>query len=166
VPTQHSTLTRQRLPPKKGKTVTTLNLPEPATANRISTEARPSIKRRSMRVVIDFPVSVFGQSSDGKIFAEKTKTVTVSAHGALITLKADIDSRKPILLANTKTGMQVQCRIPSRKDSKNGAFEVSLEFANPLPEFWGINFPPEDWNPAERKKATSPHRPISASAKG
>ena len=29
-----------------------------------------------------------------------------------------------------------------------------IEFMDhPSPRFWGIAFPPEDWNPAERKRA-------------
>jgi hypothetical protein len=140
-----------------------------AAANGISTansEANPASKRRSMRVVIDVPVAVFGQNSDGKIFEEKAKTVTVSAHGGLVILKTNIDPQKPALLVNTKTGGEIQCRIAHRKEIEKGLFEIGLEFEQPLPRFWGVNFPPEDWNPVDRKKATSPQKPISPSTKG
>jgi hypothetical protein len=140
-----------------------------AAANAVSSansEANPASKRRSMRVVIDVPVGVFGQNSDGKIFEEKTKTVTVSAHGCLVILKTIIDPQKPALLVNTKTGSEVQCRIAHRKEIEKGVFEIGLDFERPLPRFWGVNFPPEDWNPGDRKKATSPQRPISPITKG
>jgi hypothetical protein len=125
-----------------------------------------SDKRRSMRVVIEIPVGVFGQNLDGKIFEEQTSTATVNAHGARIFLEAVIDPQKPVLLTNTKTRMEVQCRIAYRKEIKTGRFEIGLEFTSPLPRFWGINFPPEDWDPSERKKPTSPQRPISPPKKG
>ncbi len=148
--------------------MTTLDLSEGTPTNRLSTAnegARPSNNRRSVRVTIEFCVTVFGQNSDGKIFAEKTKTVTVNAHGALVVLEAHIDPQKPALLVNTKTGTEVQCRIAHRKETEKSRFEIGLEFASPQPKFWGMNFPPEDWDPADRKKANSPHRPNSPSRK-
>jgi hypothetical protein len=125
-----------------------------------NSEANPASKRRSMRVVIDVPVTVFGQTSDGKIFEEKTKTVTVNAHGGLIVVKTNIDPQKPMLLVNTKTGSEMQCHIVFRKEIEAGLLEIGLAFERPFPRFWGINFPPEDWNPADRKKAARP-QPIS-----
>src|SRR5689334_15456737 len=61
-------------------------------------------KRRSLRVVIDFPVSVFGHDLERKIFEEQTRTITISAHGASVVLSSQIDSRRPALLINPKTG--------------------------------------------------------------
>ncbi len=132
--------------------------------NRVSTpegEATQSNKRRSSRVVIDIPVTVFGQNSDRKIVEEKSKTVIVSAHGALVVLKTNIDPQKPVLLINIKTGSKVHCRVAYRKDLANALFEIGLEFASPLPTFWGIAFPPEDWDPADRKKPVSSNKVIS-----
>src|ERR1700719_755809 len=124
-----------------------------------------SSKRRSVRVVIDIPVSVFGQDSDGKIFGEKTKTVTVNAHGALVIVKTNIDPQKPVLLQNTKTGAETQCHVAYRKEGERGLLEVGLEFEQALPRFWGINFPPEDWNPADRKRPPRSQTPISNTIK-
>jgi hypothetical protein len=62
--------------------------------------------------------------------------------------------------------MEVQCRVVYRKELEKGRFEVALEFSKPFPRFWGINFPPEDWNPAERKKAGTPSKPSSSLTKG
>ncbi|HVA94694.1 MAG TPA: PilZ domain-containing protein [Candidatus Dormibacteraeota bacterium] len=137
------------------KTVATLDLPERAMANPIRTvdeQVRQIKNRRSTRVVIDFPVTIFGQDLDGKIFVEKTKTMTVSAHGAQVRLEKDIDRQKPALLVNTKTGTEVQCRIVYRKEIPKRGFEVGIEFVDSYVKFWGMNFPPEDWNPADRKK--------------
>jgi hypothetical protein len=149
--------------------VTTLDiLPKgPAVQPRAGgVETHPSAKRRSQRVVIDVPVTVFGQSSSGKIFTENTKTVTVNAHGALVTLNVDIDPQKSALLLHAKTGTQVQCRVAYRKETKKGCFDVGLEFASPNPKLWGITFPPEDWNPADRKKAEPPTMKTVSSTKG
>ena len=127
-------------------------------------EARQPNKRRSMRVVIDIPLAVFGQNSHQETFAEKTTTVSVSASGTLIILENDIDPQKPVLLVNTRTKAEVQCRVAHRKEIEKCGLEVGLEFTAPHPKFWGITFPPEDWNPADRKKAT--YTPVSPSRRG
>jgi hypothetical protein len=144
--------------------MTTLNLREPKDASKSA--VRHGSNRRSQRVVIDFPVTLFGQAQDGKIFAESTNTQTVSAHGALVVLKKDVNTQSPALLGNPKTKMEVQCRVVHRKEIAKGKYEIGLEFSTPVPKFWGINFPPEDWDPAERKKATSPARSDPPTTKG
>ncbi|HTC65440.1 MAG TPA: PilZ domain-containing protein [Candidatus Saccharimonadales bacterium] len=145
-------------------TLTTLNLREPQGESKSAT--RYGSSRRSQRVVIDFPVTLFGKTQDGKIFAESTNTQTVSAHGALVYLKKDVSTQSPALLGNPKTQMEVQCRVVHRKEIAKDKYEIGLEFSTPVPKFWGINFPPEDWDPAERKKATSPQRSASPTKKG
>ena len=122
-------------------------------------EAAQSGKRRSLRVVIDIPVAVFGHDLDHKIFQERTTTLTVSAHGASVVLISNIDTQKPVLLVNSKTGAEAQCRIAHRKELDKGRLEIGFEFETPIPKFWAINFPPEDWNPADRKRPISPNRP-------
>jgi len=148
--------------------VTTLDIQAkaPVSQPRASgADSNPAAKRRSQRVVIDIPVTIFGKSADGKIITENTKTVTVNAHGALVTLNFDVDPQKSALLVHSKTGTQVQCRVAYRKETKKGCFDVGLEFAIPDPKFWGITFPPEDWNPADRKKAPPSANPVVAPVK-
>lgn len=132
----------------------------------VKSEANPPNKRRSLRVVIDVPISVFGQNAAGKIFEEKTRTITVSDHGGLIFLKADVDPERPTLLVNPKTGAEIQCRIAHRKEVEKGLFQIGVEFATPLPRFWGVNFPPEDWNPSERKQHTVSRIPSPTLSEG
>ena len=135
--------------------MTILNHGERSTANPSSAaneESHPSNNRRSKRVVIDFPVTIFGQTSDGRIFAEQTKTVTVSAHGGLVILETDIDRQKPVLLENIKSRTEVHCRIVYRKEIGEKRFEIGLEFENPLPRFWGMTFPPIIGTPRSARK--------------
>jgi hypothetical protein len=133
--------------------------------NNSDNESRAASKRRSSRVVIDIPVTVFGQGSDRKMFHEQTKTITVSAHGALVSLKSKIDSVRPVLIVNPRTQLEAQCRVAYRKDLASGVVEIGLEFSTSLPKFWGIHFPPEDWDPAERKRPASVQRPPLAPVK-
>src|SRR6185437_6537833 len=94
--------------------MTILNLRESCGAKKTAT--RNGSSRRSQRVVITCPVTLFGQSMDGRIFSEETNTQTVSPHGALVFLKKDVNTQKPALLGNPKTKMEVQCRVVHRKE--------------------------------------------------
>jgi len=46
------------------------------------------IQRRSQRVMLKVSVVVLSQGADDKIISEETRTITVSAHGAMIVLTA------------------------------------------------------------------------------
>jgi hypothetical protein len=118
----------------------------------------PVIKRRSSRVAIDMPVVVFGQQVNGKVFREETRTTVVNAHGALIILSAEVDIKPSVLLVNQISKMEAQCRVISQKETERGKSELGVEFVAPQPRFWGIAFPPEDWNNADRKMPESQSR--------
>lgn len=106
-------------------------------------------------MAIDMPVEIFGQSANGKVFREETRTLVVNAHGALLVMTPVPEIKPSILLVNKKTRSEVQCRVIFQKETEKGKAELSVEFVNPQPRFWGIAFPPEDWNNADRKKPPS-----------
>jgi hypothetical protein len=101
------------------------------------------------------PVEVFGQQANGKVFREETRTTIVNAHGALLILPANIEIKPSVLLINKTTKSEVQCRVISQKETDKGKAELGVEFVSPQPRFWGIAFPPDDWNNADRKKPGS-----------
>ena len=111
----------------------------------------PTIKRRSSRVAIAMPVEVFGQQANGKVFREETRTTVVNAHGALLVLSSAVEIKASVLLINKKTNLEAQCRVISYVKTEKSKAELGVEFVNPQPRFWGIAFPPEDWNNADRK---------------
>jgi len=122
---------------------------------------RPSnspVRRRSSRVSIAIPVEIFGQAANGKMFREEICTTAVNAHGALLVLPSRIEIKPSILLINKNTSIEVQCRVIYQKDAEKGKAELGVEFVAPQPRFWGIAFPPEDWNNADRKKPVAHSR--------
>lgn len=106
-------------------------------------------------MAIDMPVEIFGQASNGKVFREETRTIVVNAHGALLVMTSFPVIKPSVLLVNKRTRMEVQCRVLFQKETEEGNGELSVEFVDPQPRFWGIAFPPEDWNNADRKKPPS-----------
>ena len=103
-------------------------------------------QRRSARVLIDVPVVICGKSGDKRTFREETFTVTVSAHGALLMLAANVSLGQKIVLINPSNSDERECRIAYRGPIHAGLSQVAVEFNKPSPEFWPINPVPPDWN--------------------
>ncbi|MGD0957006.1 MAG: PilZ domain-containing protein [Candidatus Acidiferrales bacterium] len=120
--------------------------------------ADTSDRRRSHRVNITMPILVRGKV-DGQNFQEQTATVSVNAHGGMIRLVAKVVRTQHISLINPKTTEEMPCTVTFLGQKENGKTEVGVEFVEPSPLFWRIAFPPEDWDPSERKRPVSPRPP-------
>lgn len=104
-------------------------------------------RRRSMRVMLSVTVIVRGKNRDGKtFFDEETKTLVVNAHGALIHLRSEVVADQKITLTHKGTQESETCRIVYVGRMQGGKAQVGIEFDKPAPKFWGISFPPDDWN--------------------
>jgi hypothetical protein len=116
-------------------------------------------RRRSQRVQIVMHVLVRGVSA-GQKFEEDASTVMVNANGCMLMLKTAVVKAQQVSLVNPATTEELPCRVVFLGRRAEGKTEVGLEFAEASPLFWRINFPPEDWNAAERKRPDAPsHRP-------
>jgi hypothetical protein len=102
-------------------------------------------RRRSMRVLLSVPILVSGKTADGKDFKEDARTLVVNAHGALVALDADLATDQEIEVANKATRKSVTCRVVHVGNAQSGKAQMGIEFVKPLPSFWQIDFPPEDW---------------------
>lgn len=109
-------------------------------------------RRRSHRVVIAIPVLVRGSDAGGQLFLEETTTITVSAQGCLISLAAEVCRDAPLTIVNIRTNEEVPCRVLYLGNKQNNEIEVGVAFAVSSPQFWNITFPPDDWDPSERKR--------------
>jgi PilZ domain-containing protein len=102
-------------------------------------------KRRSQRVDLNVPVVVHRHPSEGPQFYESTETLVVSAHGALMALTGKVAPRQRLLVQNTGSGEQQECRVVYVKKELTGPPKVAVEFTRSAPSFWHIAFPPADW---------------------
>jgi hypothetical protein len=104
--------------------------------------------RRTQRVQIAMPVLVRGRQ-----FEEATSTVAVNAHGCLVMLKTPVLREDLVSLVNPKTAEELPSRVVSLGKPEEGKIPVGIEFGEPSPLFWKINFPPDDWvTSVERKR--------------
>ena len=108
-------------------------------------------RRRSHRVQISMPILVRGGQGLKK-FQEETRTISVSAHGCLMRLAAPVERAQEISLINPKTAEELPCTVTFVGQKEGGKMEVGAEFAEASPLFWRIAFPPENWDPSERKR--------------
>jgi PilZ domain len=100
--------------------------------------------RRSQRVELNVPVVVYRASGQGPQFYENTKTLVVSAHGALITLTDLVAPKQKLLVQNPRSGEHLECRVISGNKQQIAPPQVAFEFLQPAPSFWHVTFPPAD----------------------
>ena len=126
----------------------------------VSSQESGAERRRSHRVQIAMGLLVRG-SSGGRNFEEDTKTISVSAHGCMVRLSAKVARGQNVTIVNTKTAEELNCTVSYLGQTDGAKVEVGIEFAEASPVFWRIAFPPENWDPSERKRATLPqHTPL------
>jgi hypothetical protein len=107
---------------------------------------RDADRRRSQRVLLRVRVVVHGKAVNGSPIEEETLTTVVNAHGALIDLAARVESGQAVVLQNKDTGEKQECRVAHLGPRQGEKSQIGLEFAQPAPRFWHIDFPPEAWN--------------------
>jgi PilZ domain len=104
-------------------------------------------RRRSQRVLVTVPIRVSGQSGAGPRFEEETHTRSISAHGALILLLAQVYRGQRLTLSNVQTKAALECVVAHIDKRQSNQPQVGVEFALPNPTFWHVAFPPKDWTP-------------------
>jgi len=109
-------------------------------------------RTRTTRVHLAITVTVRGQNAAGTSFSETSQTVTVNANGCLLELATPVAKEQPLTLKNIRTTGEIPCTVVFLGNMANGKTQVALRFEQSSPRFWGLGFPPEDWDPADRKR--------------
>jgi hypothetical protein len=99
-------------------------------------ELRPENRRRSKRFKARIGVVVRFQTADKHSVSEKTHTITVNDHGALILLAAPVEIDEIIHLEKLDSEEELLCRVASLGTSFMGKTQVAVEFIMPTPGFW------------------------------
>ena len=93
-------------------------------------------RRRSKRVQHKVPIIVRFQDANKQPISEKTHTIIVNDHGALILLAAAVEPQQIIRLENLSVGEELLCRVVSLGPTLMGKTQVAVEFIVPKPGFW------------------------------
>jgi hypothetical protein len=98
--------------------------------------------RRSKRLRLSIPVRVHGTNGFGEPFHEFTEVLSVSAHGAQVTLGTGLAKGQTILLENRNTQEKQEFRVVYVAPAQQGKYKVGIEFLHGPINFWRVYFPP------------------------
>ncbi len=97
--------------------------------------------RRSKRFPAEIAVHVYGRTGDNRPFRDRTYTLAVNAYGGLLTLNAPVEEGQSLLLVNSLTQEEQECRVVYVGPADNGKKKVGIEFTRPEGNFWHVYFP-------------------------
>src|SRR6267142_2783224 len=121
-----------------------------------SSRGDKDVERRSQRVMPKVSVVVLAHDADNKLVSEKTRTVTVNAHGASVMLGLKVSIGQVLMLRNSGTEEEVSCRVVYLSPHQSEKREVGIDFMKSCPGFWRISFPPPDWTMRSTEAKSSP----------
>lgn len=98
----------------------------------------PLERRRSPRFHHIMPLIIRGESAEKRIFWEDTFTISVSAHGALVILGAEIALGQRLVLRNPQNWDEREVRVARVAAFDGRVAQVGIEFTEPAPEFWPV----------------------------
>jgi hypothetical protein len=104
-------------------------------------------KRRTHRVLLQIRILVRAQFEGDSPLTEETNTLVVNADGGLISLAMRVKPGQRLVLRNWSTAKEQNCRVVHVQEKPIGKNEVGIAFSGPMPQFWGLAFPPPDWTP-------------------
>jgi hypothetical protein len=94
--------------------------------------------RRSRRFPLHVPVVVYGRSNSNLPFRDKTHTLNVDAHGARLAVSAELEQGQTILVVNSFTQEERECRVVHVGPKQSGRIKVGIEFVDSSGNFWHI----------------------------
>jgi TonB family protein len=78
--------------------------------------------------------------SERELFTEETTSVLVHENGGVIQLSAAVAPGQLLFLANVESKREVVVQVKRKRTNKPTSCYVELEFAEPAPRFWGMEF--------------------------
>lgn len=119
----------------------------PASASKFK-DAADNLEKEA--VGLDVAVRIHGSQMTGAVpdanehaepFEEDTSTMIVFPQGAVVKLRARVQTGHAVVLTNLQTKQTALCRIIQVNSTATGGHYVKLEFSEPVSGFWGVNFP-------------------------
>src|ERR1700693_4617552 len=92
-------------------------------------------RRRSRRWPLDIPVYVYGHGQEKEPFHEEAHTLHVNANGALLLLSVPVRKGQKLLLTNTLTQKEQDCRVVYLGARRSRTVEVGGAFPLTNPGF-------------------------------
>ncbi len=84
--------------------------------------------RRSERVLLAAPVLVYGWAADNSAFHDVAPVLSLNAHGGVLALTAAVQRGQRLLLMNSETQEDRECRVVYVGPESCGKRKVAFEF--------------------------------------
>ena len=116
---------------------------EPGQVEAPRSSPKPSI--RANMVAHEVRVKATGvhpgkSAGERELFTEETTSVLVHENGGVIQLSAAVAPGQLLLLANVESKREVVAQVKRKRTNKPTSCYLELEFAEPAPRFWGMEF--------------------------
>jgi hypothetical protein len=96
-------------------------------------------RRRGHRVLAAMPVFIYGHTL-GMPFFQHTETANISVQGGLFSLSVKVARSQKLLVTNVQTNEDLVCRVVRFAKSEQGQPLIGVEFLQPSPQFWSVEF--------------------------
>src|SRR3984957_2217600 len=113
-------------------------------------------RRRCKRFPYVIPVKVYGRTPRNCPFRDVTATMAVSLYGGLLEMKPRVKLGQKVLVVNSFTEEERECRVVYVDSTQRGRRKVAVEFANADGDFWHVYSPP-----VPLKSAPPPALPVA-----
>src|SRR5580692_11823409 len=105
-------------------------------------------RRRCKRFPFTIPVKVYGCTPRNHPFRDVTAKMAVSLYGGLLDMKPRVKLGQKILIVNSFTEEERECRVVYVDSKQRGRRKVAVEFANANGDFWHVYSSPMRLEPA------------------
>jgi hypothetical protein len=95
-------------------------------------------RRRCKRFLFTIPVRVYGRTPRNHPFRDVTATMAVNLYGGLLDMKPRVKLGQKILIVNSFTEEERECRVVYIDSKLRGRKKVAIEFANADGDFWHV----------------------------
>lgn len=96
--------------------------------------------RRSVRIAVLLPVVVRDQFGG----REETRTQFVMVRGAILATTSNVRVGHKLTVQIVKSGRAAECTVTAVEPVLKDVHSVEVEFTREQPDFWPVQFPPED----------------------
>src|SRR6267143_6788000 len=97
--------------------------------------------RRSARIPKEIAIVLSGSDTDGRGFAEETKTLVLSRHGASILSRYKLVPEQETFIRYLDTNKEVEVRLVGQIGERTDGYIYGVAFLDPNVNFWDIDFP-------------------------
>ena len=122
--------------------------PSAASHTLAGQKKRVDERHRTQRVLLRTRAQIH-VAVGGKLATIDVTTLSVTPAGAVVVASKNLPPETRLVLEHPVTKQKVACKVVRAGREMPEGFHVPIEFDSPAADFWGIAFPPRDWNVAD-----------------